>query len=65
VKGAYRVSANDRYALIDSMTAYIANDLELGIPYARWPTRRPIPRWPTNPASNRPEPRSRRSAPPG
>ena len=33
VKGAYRVSANDRYALIDSMTAYIANDLELGIPH--------------------------------
>jgi DNA-binding SARP family transcriptional activator/tetratricopeptide (TPR) repeat protein len=32
VKGAYRVSANDRYALIDSMTAWIARDLKLGVP---------------------------------
>jgi DNA-binding SARP family transcriptional activator len=32
VKGAYRVSANDRYALIDSMTAGIARDLNLGVP---------------------------------
>jgi DNA-binding SARP family transcriptional activator len=32
VRGAYRVSANDRYALIDSMTAWIARDLKLGVP---------------------------------
>lgn len=32
VKGAYRVSAPDRYALIDSMTAAIARDLHLGSP---------------------------------
>jgi DNA-binding SARP family transcriptional activator len=32
VKGGYRVSANDRYALIDSMTAAIARDLDLGSP---------------------------------
>jgi DNA-binding SARP family transcriptional activator len=32
VKGGYRVAANDRYALIDSMTAAIARDLHLGSP---------------------------------
>ena len=32
VKGAYRVSAGDRYALIDSMTASITRDLHLGVP---------------------------------
>lgn len=32
VKGAYRVAANDRYALIDSMTAAIARDLRLSSP---------------------------------
>ena len=32
VKGAYRVAANDRYQLIDSMTAAIARDLHLGLP---------------------------------
>lgn len=32
VKGAYRVAANDRYALVDSMTAAIARDLRLSTP---------------------------------
>jgi DNA-binding SARP family transcriptional activator len=32
VKGAYRVAAVDRYALIDSMTAAITRDLHLGVP---------------------------------
>ena len=32
VKGAYRVAAADRYALIDSMTAAIAHDLRLRAP---------------------------------
>ena len=32
VKGAYRVAAEDRYALVDSMTAAIARDLHLGSP---------------------------------
>jgi DNA-binding SARP family transcriptional activator/tetratricopeptide (TPR) repeat protein len=32
VKGAYRVQANDRYALIDSVTAAIARDLRLASP---------------------------------
>jgi tetratricopeptide (TPR) repeat protein len=32
VRGAYRVQANDRYALVDSMTASIANDLRLRSP---------------------------------
>lgn len=32
VKGAYRVSASDRYALIDSMTAAITRDLHVGPP---------------------------------
>lgn len=32
VKGAYRVAAADRYALIDSMTAAITRDLHLGVP---------------------------------
>ncbi len=32
VKGAYRVAANDRYALVDSMTAAIARDLRLSSP---------------------------------
>ena len=32
VKGAYRVAAADRYALIDSMTAAIARDLRLSSP---------------------------------
>ena len=32
VRGAYRVHANDRYALIDSITAAIALDLRLGSP---------------------------------
>ncbi|MGH7694321.1 MAG: hypothetical protein ACRENH_05045, partial [Gemmatimonadaceae bacterium] len=32
VKGAYRVSAQDRYQLIDSMTAAITRDLHLGVP---------------------------------
>ncbi len=32
VKGGYRVAANNRYALVDSMTATIARDLRLGLP---------------------------------
>jgi hypothetical protein len=32
VRGAYRVQANDRYALVDSMTASIAHDLRLRSP---------------------------------
>ena len=32
VKGGYRVAAADRYALVDSMTAAIAGDLDLGSP---------------------------------
>lgn len=32
VKGAYRVAASDRYALIDSMTSAIAHDLRFGPP---------------------------------
>jgi len=32
VKGAYRVAAVDRYALVDSMTAAITRDLHLGVP---------------------------------
>ena len=32
VKSGYRVAANDRYGLIDSMTAAIARDLQLGSP---------------------------------
>lgn len=32
VKGGYRVSANDRYELIDSLTAAVARDLHLGSP---------------------------------
>jgi DNA-binding SARP family transcriptional activator len=32
VKSAYRVAANDRYALIDSMTSAITRDLRLGAP---------------------------------
>src|SRR5688572_15457370 len=32
VKGAYRVAADDRYALVDSMTAAITRDLHLGVP---------------------------------
>jgi DNA-binding SARP family transcriptional activator len=32
VKGAYRVTAPDRYALVDSATAAIARDLDLGMP---------------------------------
>jgi len=32
VKGGYRVTARDRYALIDSMTAAIARDLRLALP---------------------------------
>lgn len=32
VKSAYRVQANDRYSLVDSMTASIANDLRLRSP---------------------------------
>ena len=32
VKGAYRVAAADRYQLIDSMTAAITRDLNLGLP---------------------------------
>ena len=32
VRGAYRVQANDRYALVDSMTASVARDLRLRSP---------------------------------
>jgi DNA-binding SARP family transcriptional activator len=32
VRGAYRVTAPDRYALVDSMTSAIARDLRLGAP---------------------------------
>jgi DNA-binding SARP family transcriptional activator/tetratricopeptide (TPR) repeat protein len=32
VRGAYRVQANDRYALVDSMTASVARDLRLHSP---------------------------------
>jgi predicted Zn-dependent protease len=32
VRGAYRVAATDRYALVDSMTAAIARDLRLRLP---------------------------------
>lgn len=32
VRGGYRITARDRYALVDSMTAAIARDLRLGLP---------------------------------